>query len=75
MRPADVFRRNFWFCTLNDPSAMSQRHRIGLDKITYEVDYPHADTGWPDSQQRLHRLIGEAAEGGGRHDRLAQPRT
>ena len=38
---------------------MSQRHRIGLDKITYEVDYPHADTGWPDSQQRLHRLIGE----------------
>ena len=59
MRPADVFRRNFWFCTLNDPSAMSQRHRIGLDKITYEVDYPHADTGWPDSQQRLHRLIGE----------------
>ena len=59
MRPPEVLRRNFWFCTLDDPSALSQRHRIGVDNILYEVDYPHADTSWPDSQQRLHRLIGE----------------
>jgi predicted TIM-barrel fold metal-dependent hydrolase len=57
VRPADAFRRNFWFCTLNDPSAMAQRHRIGLDRITFEVDYPHADTSWPDTQDRVHSLL------------------
>jgi predicted TIM-barrel fold metal-dependent hydrolase len=62
VRPADVFRRNFWFCTLNDPSAMPQRYRIGLDRIMFEVDYPHADTSWPDTQARIHSLIGELPE-------------
>ena len=59
VRPADVFRRNFWFCTLNDPSAMPQRDRIGIDRITFEVDYPHADTSWPDSQARAQWLLGD----------------
>jgi predicted TIM-barrel fold metal-dependent hydrolase len=62
VRPADVFRRNFWFCTLNDPSAMPQRHRIGLDRIMFEVDYPHADTSWPDTQARIHSLISALPE-------------
>ncbi len=57
IRPSDVFRRNFWFCTLNDPSAMPMRHRIGLDKIMFEVDYPHADTSWPNTQARADSLL------------------
>ena len=58
VRPAEAFRRNFWFCTLNDPSAMAQRDLIGIDRITFEVDYPHADTSWPDTQDRVHALLG-----------------
>ncbi|MFI5041406.1 MAG: amidohydrolase family protein [Acidimicrobiales bacterium] len=50
---------SFWFCTLNDPSAMPQRHRIGVDRITFEVDYPHADTSWPDTQDRAHSLLAD----------------
>ena len=26
MRPADVLRRNFWFCTIDDPSTIDTRH-------------------------------------------------
>ncbi|WP_256726274.1 amidohydrolase family protein [Streptomyces sp. MNU77] len=48
--PIDVLRRNFWFCMLDDPSAMPFRHDIGIDHITMEVDYPHADGTWPDTQ-------------------------
>lgn len=51
--PLERFRRNFWFCLLDDPSTMAIRHRIGVDRIMYEVDYPHADTSWPDSQATL----------------------
>lgn len=54
---AEVFRRNFWFCTLDDVAGVEQRHRIGLDRILFEVDYPHADTSWPDTQDRVGELL------------------
>ena len=57
MSPSEVFQRNFWFCTLNDPSVMPIRDRIGVDRITFEVDYPHTDSSWPDTQSRLGTLI------------------
>jgi predicted TIM-barrel fold metal-dependent hydrolase len=46
--PQEVFKRNYWFTALEDPSTLQLRHRIGVDRIMYEVDYPHADTSWPD---------------------------
>jgi len=48
--PADVLRRNFWFCTLDDPSTIDTRHTIGVEHVMVEVDYPHADSTWPDTQ-------------------------
>ena len=50
VRPADVLRRNFWFCTLDDPSTIALRHVIGVENITFETDYPHGDGTWPDTQ-------------------------
>ena len=35
------------------PSAVAQRHVIGLDHIMVESDYPHADSSWPDTQRVL----------------------
>jgi predicted TIM-barrel fold metal-dependent hydrolase len=52
-RPADVLRRNFWFCTLDDPSTIDTRYRIGIENIMVEVDYPHGDSTWPDTQRTL----------------------
>ncbi|NUR31533.1 MAG: amidohydrolase [Catenulispora sp.] len=49
-RPADVLRRNFWFCTLDDPSTIALRHVIGVENIMLETDYPHGDGTWPDTQ-------------------------
>jgi hypothetical protein len=49
-RPSHVLQRNFWFCTLEDRSTIDTRHRIGVDHIMVEVDYPHGDTTWPDTQ-------------------------
>ncbi len=47
--------RNFWFCSLDDPSIWPIRDRIGVDHIMVEVDYPHADSTWPDTQAFLDR--------------------
>ncbi|WP_037570317.1 amidohydrolase family protein [Phaeacidiphilus oryzae] len=54
-RPADVLRRNFWFCTLDDPSTIALRHVIGVDNIMLETDYPHGDGTWPHTQDVLDR--------------------
>ena len=51
--PSEVLRRNFWFCSIDDPSAVGQRHIIGVDHIMVESDYPHADSSWPDTQRVL----------------------
>jgi predicted TIM-barrel fold metal-dependent hydrolase len=47
LTPSEVLRRNFWFCTIDDPSTLVARHRMGVDHILVECDYPHADSSWP----------------------------
>ena len=58
LRPAEVLQRNFWFCTIDDPSTIDTRHRIGLEKIMVEVDYPHGDSTWPDTQLVIEKAWG-----------------
>jgi len=58
LRPSDVLRRNFWFCTLDDPSTIDTRHRIGVGNIMVETDYPHGDGTWPDTQGVLRACWG-----------------
>jgi predicted TIM-barrel fold metal-dependent hydrolase len=57
--PAQVLARNFWFCTIDDPSTIGTRHRIGIDHIMVEVDYPHGDSTWPDTQDVIERCWGD----------------
>jgi predicted TIM-barrel fold metal-dependent hydrolase len=59
MLPSEVLRRNFWFCSIDDPSIVPLRHKIGVGHIMVESDYPHADSSWPDTQQVLAENWGE----------------
>jgi len=58
IRPAEVLERNFWFCTLDDPSTIDTRYRIGVGNIMVETDYPHGDSTWPDTQAVLKSCWG-----------------
>jgi len=58
LRPSEVLGRNFWFCTIDDPSTASLLDRIGVDHVMVESDYPHADSTWPDTQAVLARSFG-----------------
>ncbi len=49
--PVEVLHRNFWFCTIDDPSTLSTLPTVGVDHVMFETDYPHGDGTWPDSQQ------------------------
>lgn len=58
LTPREVMQRNFWFCAIDDPSALEQRHLIGIDHVMLETDYPHQDGTWPDTHDLLHAQIG-----------------
>lgn len=60
---SDVFRRNFWFCALDDPSGFLTRDVIGVDNILVESDYPHSDSTWPGTQALLKRHLAEVSIG------------
>jgi hypothetical protein len=52
--PSDVLLRNFWFCTIDEPRGLvAAASAAGIDKLMVEVDYPHADSSWPETQNRL----------------------
>jgi predicted TIM-barrel fold metal-dependent hydrolase len=53
LTPSQALRRNFWFCTIDDPSTLAARHRVGVDHILVECDYPHADSSWPHTASLL----------------------
>jgi hypothetical protein len=59
LTPAEVFKRNFFFCAVEDKSSFVQYERIGVDNIMVEADYPHCDSTWPHTQETIHEQIGD----------------
>jgi predicted TIM-barrel fold metal-dependent hydrolase len=57
MTPTEVFRRNFWFCAIDDPSSYMQKDVIGVENIMVESDYPHCDSTWPNTQEILRAQL------------------
>jgi predicted TIM-barrel fold metal-dependent hydrolase len=56
--PNEVVHRNFWFSSIEDPSAFRMLDLIGDDRVIIESDYPHADSTWPDTQHVLRSQLG-----------------
>ncbi|HEX3611449.1 MAG TPA: amidohydrolase family protein [Sporichthyaceae bacterium] len=57
--PSELFRRNIWGCFIDDVHGLSSRHEIGVDRITWECDYPHSDSNWPNSRKRAIEVFAE----------------
>lgn len=49
--PSTYWFRQIYGCFYRDRHGMESLHRIGLDNVTFETDYPHTDSTWPDSQK------------------------
>jgi hypothetical protein len=56
-KPSDVFREHIVSCFIDDDAGVANRHRIGIDTLTWECDYPHSDTTWPESPEKLWRSV------------------
>ncbi len=56
-KPSDVFREHFMTCFIDDAFGLANLDRIGEDNVAYECDYPHSDTVWPKSPERLFETV------------------
>jgi len=52
-KPSEVFDRHFLTCFLDDEAGLELLHRMNEDHVTWECDYPHSDTLWPNCPERL----------------------
>jgi predicted TIM-barrel fold metal-dependent hydrolase len=60
--PSELYRRNVWGCLLDDSVGIEMRHRIGVDKILFESDYPHADAKWPASRRYAEKVLADVPD-------------
>ncbi len=51
--PSQAFRDRVLVCFIDDEVGIEMRHRIGVENITWECDYPHSDSTWPQSPEVL----------------------
>jgi predicted TIM-barrel fold metal-dependent hydrolase len=58
-KPSDVFRDHILACYITDVSGLRLRDRIGIDIISWECDYPHTDTTWPQSPEHAWKEFQE----------------
>ena len=49
--PSGLFRRHVYGCFFNDAHGLRSLEEIGVDNVTYESDYPHSDSTWPNTRQ------------------------
>lgn len=50
-RPSELFADHIFGCFITDEAGLEQRHRIGIEQLTWECDYPHSDSNWPNSRK------------------------
>ena len=55
--PSDVFREQIITCFIDDAVGMEVRHRLNLDQVCWECDYPHSDSTWPQSPEHAMRYL------------------
>jgi predicted TIM-barrel fold metal-dependent hydrolase len=58
--PSTYIKDSVWFCIFDDETGLANREVIGIDRLTFEVDYPHADSTFPQSREVAERIATKA---------------
>jgi predicted TIM-barrel fold metal-dependent hydrolase len=55
--PSQVFRDHVWTCFIDDRTGLKLAEDVGLDRIMWEMDYPHSDSTWPHAPELLMKNL------------------
>ena len=56
-RPSTYYYRNVYGCFFRDQHGIDSLEKVGVDNVTFETDYPHTDSTWPDTKEVATRLM------------------
>lgn len=55
--PSFYFRRQVYACFFRDNFGLKNLHDVGVDNVTFETDYPHSDSTWPDTKDIFTDMV------------------
>jgi predicted TIM-barrel fold metal-dependent hydrolase len=55
--PSTYYYRQIYGCFFRDRHGLESLDRVGVDNITFETDYPHTDSTWPDTKAVAESLV------------------
>jgi len=58
MRPSDIFRKHIVGCFITDEVGTELLHRLNVDMLCWESDYPHSDGCWPNGPEWVEKAMG-----------------
>lgn len=57
--PSELFNEHVVVCFIDDVVGVENRHHLNMNNVTWECDYPHSDTTWPNSPEAALRYLGD----------------
>ncbi len=55
--PSTYYYRQVFGCFFRDRHGVASLETVGVDNTTFETDYPHTDSTWPDTKQVAQELM------------------
>ncbi|MFK7898154.1 MAG: amidohydrolase family protein [Myxococcota bacterium] len=59
-RPTSYLGNRVLGCIFDDETGLANRDRVGMERITFETDYPHADSTFPNTKQVATEICAKA---------------
>jgi predicted TIM-barrel fold metal-dependent hydrolase len=56
--PSQIFNEQIITCFIDDAFGVENRHHLNLDNVTWECDYPHSDSTWPQAPELAMKYLG-----------------
>jgi predicted TIM-barrel fold metal-dependent hydrolase len=56
--PSHYYRRHITGCFFEDDFGLTVLDKIGVENVTFETDYPHQDSTWPNSKAYAEKIMG-----------------
>ena len=54
--PSEYIREHCWWGFMRNPYGVRARHEVGLSRMMWSTDFPHAETDWPETQRVIEEM-------------------
>jgi predicted TIM-barrel fold metal-dependent hydrolase len=60
--PSSFIPGRVYGCFFDDDTGIANRDAIGISQLLFEIDYPHQDSTWPDTDKVVDRMASQVSE-------------